>query len=262
MTQPDNTLIERARNGDVQAIATIINRRTQPKGVTTKVLIKGDCLQLLLESQEAPDQQAVATFARNLLTSLNISGVCRVKLYGRKKGDEFPAWNIEFEIVRQNSDQTASPSSQSSSTLVKPVSTPIKTNTTSIKSSSKFGGSFQLSSSLPKTPEQQKIAKSKAYEYGIAGAVLGLIISLPSVWAALQMLQIEGGGDFTMGYVIGIGVVVFIGYLSGFSQGSIQFGVDCPNCEHKFILSGSGGNCPACNAGLYIDERGNCQVRL
>ena len=262
MTQPDNALIGLARKGDVQAITTLINRRTQPKGITTKVSIKSDCLQLLLESREAPEQQAVAIFTRNLLTSLKISGVCRVKLYGRKQGDEFPAWNTEFEIVTQNPDQTTSPLSRSTSTSVKPISTSIKPNTASTKSSSKFGGSFQLSSSLPKTPEQQKIAKSKAYEYGIAGAVLGFIISLPSVWAALQMLQIQGGGDFTMGYVIGIGVVVFIGYLSGFSQGLTQFGIACPNCDHQFILPGSGGNCPACSTGLYIDELGDCQVKL
>lgn len=47
---------------------------------------------------------------------------------------------------------------------------------------------LQISSTL----EQRKIAKSKAYEYGIGGAILGFIVSLPSVWAALQILQIQG----------------------------------------------------------------------
>lgn len=260
MTQDDSKLIGLARKGDVQAIATLINRRTQFKGISTKVSINGDCLQLLLEAQEPPEQQVLTSFARSLLTSLRIPGIYRVKLYARKQGEEIPAWNTEFETVE--------PTLQPPQTVSKPViasvnsSTPLGIATKITKSSPKFGGSFQLSSSIPKTPEQQKIAKSKAYEYGIAGAVLGFIISLPSVWAALQMLQLQGGSDFAMGYVIGIGVVVFIGYLSGFSQGLTQFEVNCPGCKHKFVLSASGGNCPACNAGLYLDDRGDCQVRL
>jgi hypothetical protein len=260
MTQDDSKLIGLARKGDLQAIAALINRRTQPKGITTKVSINGDCLQLLLEAQEPPEQQALASFARSFLTSLRIPGIYRVKLYGRKQGEEIPAWNTEFETVE--------PALQPPQTASKPAiasiksSTPVGIATKTTKSSSKFGSSFQLSSSIPRTPEQQKIAKSKAYEYGIAGAVLGFIISLPSVWAALQMLQLQGGGDFAMGYIIGIGVVVFIGYLSGFSQGLTQFEVNCPGCEHKFILLASGGDCPACNGRLYLDDRGDCKVRL
>jgi hypothetical protein len=111
------------------------------------------------------------------------------------------------------------------------------------------------------TPEQRKIARSQAYTFGISGAVIGLIISLPSVWAALQMFNLAGGGSFALGYVIGITVVVFIGYLSGFGQGMRQFQVSCNNCSHKFILQDSGGNCPACGTGLYIDENGECKKK-
>lgn len=254
MTESNSTLAKLANKGDVQAITTLINRYVQSKGITAKVAIKGDCLQVLLEAQEAPEQQALTNFARRILTTLKINGIYRVNLYGRKTGDEFPEWNIQFEIVAQTPDQ--------------PVSTPIKLALTPTEPTSKLGGSFGLSSNspqtpqTPQTPQQEKIAKSKALEYGIAGAVFGLIISFPSVWAAFQMFQIQGGGNFTTGYVIGICVVVFIGYLSGFSQGFIQFGVKCPSCNHNFILSASGGNCPACSTGLYIDERGDCQVKM
>jgi len=241
MTESNSTLTKLANKGDVQAITTLINHHTQSKGITAKVAIKGDCLQVLLEGQEAPEQQALTNFARRILTTLKINGIYRVNLYGRKTGDEFPAWNVEFEIVAQ---------------------TPVQRASTPTEPTSKLGSSFRLSSNSPQTPQQEKIAKSKALEYGIAGAVFGLIISFPSVWAAFQMFQIQGGGNFTTGYVIGICVVVFIGYLSGFSQGFIQFGVKCPSCSHNFILSASGGNCPACSTGLYINERGDCQVKM
>ena len=112
------------------------------------------------------------------------------------------------------------------------------------------------------TPQQRKIARSQAYASGISGAIVGLIISLPSVWAALQMLNIAGGGDFFWGYLIGIMVVAFVGYLSGFGQGLQQFQVSCVNCNHKFILQDPGGNCPACGTGLYLDENGECKKKI
>ena len=261
MTQSDQTIIGLARKGDVSSITTIVNRRTHPKGINTRASIKGDCLQLLLESQEVPKQQEIVTLIQSLLVSLKISNVHRVKLYGRKKGEKLPEWNVEFEVVGYSSDQTPSSSRSTPRVSTKSVSTVIKPTVVSTKSNLNFGGSFQLSSSLPQTPEQQKISRSKAYEYGIGGAIFGLIVSLPSVWAAFQMLQIQGGGGFSTGYIIGVCVVVFIGYLSGFSQGLTQFSVDCPNCEHKFILSSSNPNCPACSAGLYVDEHGNCQMK-
>lgn len=68
--------------------------------------------------------------------------------------------------------------------------------------------------------------------------------------------------DFTMLYVIGIGVVVVIGYLSGFGQGLKQFSVNCPNCDHKFSLEDPGGDCPACGVGLYIDDHGDCKQKI
>ncbi|MCG9892707.1 MAG: hypothetical protein MH252_16740 [Thermosynechococcaceae cyanobacterium MS004] len=113
----------------------------------------------------------------------------------------------------------------------------------------------QISSML----EQQRIAKSKACEYRIGGAILGFIVSLPYIWAVLQMFQIQDGGNFVIGYVIGIVVVIFVGYLSGFSQGLTQFSIACPSCHHKFILSPVGGHCPACTIELYIADREDCK---
>jgi tetratricopeptide (TPR) repeat protein len=98
-------LINLARKGDVQAITTLINNVTEPKSIATNVLITGDCLQLLFESQEAPKQEVMVTLAKKMLGSLKIDFVCRVKLYGRKQGDLFTVWEIEFEIEEQNSEQ-------------------------------------------------------------------------------------------------------------------------------------------------------------
>jgi len=111
------------------------------------------------------------------------------------------------------------------------------------------------------TPEQKKLEKSRAAEFGLSGAVMGFIISIPSMWATLQMLNLSGGGSFAIGYIIGIVVIVFVGYVSGYSQGAIRFQVTCPNCRHKFEMFAS-ASCPACGTGLYIDENGNCKGRI
>ena len=54
----DSQLIGLARKGDVQAITTLTNARTQQKGITTKVSINGDCLQLLFEAKVPPSKKS------------------------------------------------------------------------------------------------------------------------------------------------------------------------------------------------------------
>lgn len=254
--------LELAKQGDPEAIATLMNRTLQPKGITAKAILQNRCLEVSLESSsQIPEKQTSSSFVRSGLIRLKPQCIERVKIYGKQTGKDIPSWTTEFEIVAQ--DNPFLPLEQPSNPL-------ITTTEPREQKSSKTtqNTSFRLASNLTNTPNslqspaQKKIAKSKAYEYAISGAVLGFIISLPSVWAAIQMLQLQGGGDFFMTYIIGIIVVVFISYLSGFGQGFNQFDVNCPHCSHKFILSDPGGNCPACGTGLYIDTDGDCRVKM
>jgi len=97
MTQPN--LLELAKQGDAQAIASLINRQLQPKGITVKVALKDACLQIMVESAQVPNQQALVAFLRKGITGLTTASIERVKIYGRQAGEEFPAWNQEFELV-------------------------------------------------------------------------------------------------------------------------------------------------------------------
>ncbi len=99
MTQPN--LLELAKQGDAQAIASLMNRQLQPKGITAKVALKHACLQIMLESDQVPNQQALVAFLRKGITGLGTASIERVKIYGRQTGEEFPAWNQEFELVAQ-----------------------------------------------------------------------------------------------------------------------------------------------------------------
>ncbi|MEH2011332.1 DUF4429 domain-containing protein [Nostoc sp.] len=97
MTQAN--LLELAKQGDAQAIASLMNRQLQPKGITVKAALKDACLQVMLESAQVPNQQALVAFVRKGIVGLGAASIKRVKIYGRQTGEEFPAWNQEFELV-------------------------------------------------------------------------------------------------------------------------------------------------------------------
>ncbi|OLP15793.1 hypothetical protein BST81_24580 [Leptolyngbya sp. 'hensonii'] len=83
----DKTCLEMARQGNPQAIATLISQRLQPRGITTKALLKDSCLQILLESKDIPDPQIVA-FIQKGIASLNLRSVTRLRVYGRQIGQQ------------------------------------------------------------------------------------------------------------------------------------------------------------------------------
>lgn len=97
MSQQDD--LELAKQGNPQAIANLINPYLQTKDITARVALKNSCLQVMLESTQVPEQQVLVPFIRKGITSLGTKLIERVKVYGRQTGDEFPAWNTEFEIV-------------------------------------------------------------------------------------------------------------------------------------------------------------------
>ena len=96
MTQPN--ILQLAKQGDVQAIASLMNRHLQPKGTTAKVAFKDVCLEVMLESAEVPNQQTLVTFVQRGLTKLGAVSVEKVKVYGQQINNDFPAWSQEFYL--------------------------------------------------------------------------------------------------------------------------------------------------------------------
>lgn len=96
MTQQD--IKELAKQGNAKALATIINQSLKSKNTTAKVGVKDNCIQILLESAQVPDQQTMVFFIRNGLIKLEVS-INTVKVYGRQIGEETPAWNQTFELI-------------------------------------------------------------------------------------------------------------------------------------------------------------------
>ncbi len=101
-------LLKLAKQGNAQAIATLINRQLQRKSITAKAALKNGCLQVMLESAQAPNQQSLVAFVRKGITSLGAASIERVMVYGRQTGEEFPAWSEEFELALQTNSASFS----------------------------------------------------------------------------------------------------------------------------------------------------------
>ncbi len=95
----DSNLLTLAKQGNPKAIAAMLNKSLQPKGITAKAGVKENCLQILLESEQIPDQEAMVSYIRKGLINLGVESIKSVKVYGRQKGIEAPAWNQQFELT-------------------------------------------------------------------------------------------------------------------------------------------------------------------
>jgi uncharacterized protein (DUF697 family) len=97
MSQP--ALEELAKQGDTNAIATLLNRLLEPKGITAKAAIKNDSLNVIVEAVEIPPKQECIAIISELVTSLKLEMIDTVTVYGRQPGDDIPDWYQKFLVV-------------------------------------------------------------------------------------------------------------------------------------------------------------------
>ncbi|NJN71691.1 MAG: hypothetical protein HC799_02170 [Limnothrix sp. RL_2_0] len=91
--------LELARQGETQAIATLINRNLHPKGILAVVKYDYGYLQICLEGDQIPRQATLVNFIRAGLQRLAIEGVRLVQVYGRCKGQSLFGWHDCFTLT-------------------------------------------------------------------------------------------------------------------------------------------------------------------
>ncbi|MEH2295377.1 hypothetical protein [Nostoc sp.] len=101
-------LLKMAKTGDNKSINIVINQYLQPQGVIAKVNFKDGCLRVILEGQEAPNQQLILPILTNELDKLNIESVNKLIVYGKQTNEEFPVWHqeINYDLLTKNSEKT------------------------------------------------------------------------------------------------------------------------------------------------------------
>jgi len=91
-------LIKLSRQGNADAIALLINRDLNPKGITVKVRRTGDCLQILTESQGLPNQDRLIQRIRDRIQKLGIANIKTLNFFGRQLGEDIPIWSQTVDL--------------------------------------------------------------------------------------------------------------------------------------------------------------------
>ncbi|MEA5468674.1 hypothetical protein VB714_07325, partial [Spirulina sp. 06S082] len=85
MTQSD--LLELAKQGDPEAIAVLLARQFQPKGITVTATLQEKCLYLAIAAANVPKQTTFSNYLHQSLDKLTPQGIHRVEISGYKQGD-------------------------------------------------------------------------------------------------------------------------------------------------------------------------------
>lgn len=101
-----NDYLQFAKQGDINAIASLMSLYFQPQGITVKASIKNSCLQLIFESEQVPDKASSVTFIRQELSTWQSTLITNVRIYGLRADQSFPDWEEAFSLIRQQSETT------------------------------------------------------------------------------------------------------------------------------------------------------------
>jgi len=63
-----------------QTIALLIAKSLEAQGIAVKTNLKGDCLQVMLESSQVPNQSAVVAFIRRGMMKVGTASIKSVKV--------------------------------------------------------------------------------------------------------------------------------------------------------------------------------------
>ena len=99
MTESQASILEKAKRGEPQAIAALLNRNLQPKGITAKASVKNNCFWIMLEAAKTPPQKQLVEFIRQAFTKLEVDTYATVKIYVRCVDEEIPDWHEDLAIT-------------------------------------------------------------------------------------------------------------------------------------------------------------------
>lgn len=95
-TPPD--VLQLARQGDPSAIAALINRHLEPKGISAQVTQQGSALQVVLESAQVPSQADLVAYVRKGITGLELSKIHLLSIHGKQSDRGGLAWTEEVVL--------------------------------------------------------------------------------------------------------------------------------------------------------------------
>jgi hypothetical protein len=90
-----------AQKGNLHAIETLMNRSFQRRGVTASIKLKGDCLQVLVESEVVPDRSIYVSMIWMGVQKLAIANISALEIYGKQTDAHIPNWSHKVDLNPQ-----------------------------------------------------------------------------------------------------------------------------------------------------------------
>ncbi|WP_271252658.1 hypothetical protein [Pseudanabaena sp. Chao 1811] len=112
------SVMELAKQGDPQAIATLINRSLESKGIHAQAALEGECLKISLQASQIPNQKAVITIIQRGMLILQVEQIKRVKILTYRSDNNYLAWQYEIFLNPHSRQSLPSPVIANSSNLV------------------------------------------------------------------------------------------------------------------------------------------------
>ena len=98
MSTPSPQVLHMARQGHPDAIATLMNRHLEPKGVTAHVAQQDGVLRVVLEAALVPSQAELVPYVTKGITGLKLAHIQRMSISGKQQGDYNSAWSQEVVL--------------------------------------------------------------------------------------------------------------------------------------------------------------------
>ena len=93
------SVLDRAKQGEPDAIADLMNRTLSKQSSRVQVRQRGHEYCFLVESaRQVPNQQSTVNWIKQGLISLTIPHIQQVTVYGKLKTDPKPAWQFSFRL--------------------------------------------------------------------------------------------------------------------------------------------------------------------
>jgi hypothetical protein len=88
-----------AKQDNPEAIAALMNKSLQPKGITVKATVANQCLSVIAEAKSAaPEQSALVDFVRQGIANLNPRSIEKIIIQGKASNQKQIAWEEVVEL--------------------------------------------------------------------------------------------------------------------------------------------------------------------
>jgi hypothetical protein len=94
----EESLLQRAKRGNTDAIASTINYLLKNQNIHTKAIIDDRCLKIILESKEILDREILLPFIHKFVIKLEIKTIDSVRVYATKVGGRIPFWTANIPL--------------------------------------------------------------------------------------------------------------------------------------------------------------------